>query len=162
MGTESQPLLIQSCTKRKWDIGYFRPICIFRTAAMERSRSSHPYFLLKIRKQFRHRRFRRPEKDDWLGDTDQSESRSDTSDQWHHQTHTWMDSYPYNSISIYALHPMYIDLSRLSPLKDKDKAAYFNRKQKELNTLPTLNYEEEKRQNGNIPIWYLNKKERLY
>lgn len=57
-------------------------------------------------------------------------------------THTWMDSYPYNSISIYALHPMYIDLSRLSPLKDKEKAAYFNRKQKELNTLPTLNYEE--------------------
>ncbi|MDR2860047.1 MAG: 4-alpha-glucanotransferase, partial [Mediterranea sp.] len=26
-------------------------------------------------------------------------------------THTWMDSYPYNAISIYALNPIYLDLS---------------------------------------------------
>lgn len=56
-------------------------------------------------------------------------------------THTWMDSYPYNSISIYALHPMYMDINRLPLLKDKEKATYFSQKQKELNSCPTLNYE---------------------
>ena len=34
-------------------------------------------------------------------------------------THTWTDSYPYNSISIYAFHPMYTDLKQLGTLKDK-------------------------------------------
>ena len=29
-------------------------------------------------------------------------------------THTWTDSYPYNSISIYAFHPMYADLKPVS------------------------------------------------
>ncbi len=57
-------------------------------------------------------------------------------------SHTWMDSYPYNSISIYALHPMYMSLKRLPPLKDKEKAAYFSKKQKELNVYPALNYEK--------------------
>ena len=28
-------------------------------------------------------------------------------------THTWTDSYPYSSISIYAFHPMYTDLKQL-------------------------------------------------
>ena len=31
-------------------------------------------------------------------------------------TGSWTDSYPYNSISIYALHPQYICLSALPPL----------------------------------------------
>ena len=57
-------------------------------------------------------------------------------------THTWMDSYPYNGISIYALHPMYIDLSRLEKLKDKRKRDYFAGKQQELNAYPFLNYEK--------------------
>lgn len=38
-------------------------------------------------------------------------------------THTWMDSYPYNSISIYAFHPMYIDLNQLGKMKDKEALA---------------------------------------
>ena len=45
-------------------------------------------------------------------------------------THTWTDSYPYNSISIYAFHPMYADLKQMGNLKDKETAATFNRKQK--------------------------------
>ena len=45
-------------------------------------------------------------------------------------THTWTDSYPYNSISIYAFHPMYADLKQMGNLKDKETAAAFNRKQK--------------------------------
>ncbi|MBO4986112.1 MAG: 4-alpha-glucanotransferase [Bacteroides sp.] len=56
-------------------------------------------------------------------------------------THTWTDSYPYNSISIYAFHPMYTDLKQLGALKDKKKMAEFNRRQKELNALDKVDYE---------------------
>lgn len=56
-------------------------------------------------------------------------------------THTWTDSYPYNSISIYAFHPMYTDLRQLGNLKDKRLMAKFNLRQKELNALPTVDYE---------------------
>lgn len=56
-------------------------------------------------------------------------------------THTWTDSYPYNSISIYALHPMYADLRQLGNLKDKKLMAEFNKRQKELNALPSVDYE---------------------
>lgn len=56
-------------------------------------------------------------------------------------THTWTDSYPYNSISIYALHPMYLNISRLGKLKDRKKMAAFNKVQKELNALSTMDYE---------------------
>lgn len=56
-------------------------------------------------------------------------------------THTWTDSYPYNSISIYAFHPMYTDLRQLGALKDKKKMSEFNKRQKELNALPSVDYE---------------------
>ena len=56
-------------------------------------------------------------------------------------THTWQDSYPYNSISIYALHPQYTDLRQLPALKDEARKAYFEGLQKELNALPQIDYE---------------------
>ena len=56
-------------------------------------------------------------------------------------TNTWMDSYPYNSISIYAFHPMYIDLRQLGKLKDKEDLAFYEEKRKELNALPQIDYE---------------------
>lgn len=56
-------------------------------------------------------------------------------------THAWTDSYPYNSISIYAFHPMYADIKQMGTLKDKSAAAKFNKKQKELNSLPAMDYE---------------------
>ena len=56
-------------------------------------------------------------------------------------TNTWMDSYPYNSISIYAFHPMYIDLRQLGKLKDKEALAFYEEKRKELNALPQIDYE---------------------
>lgn len=56
-------------------------------------------------------------------------------------TNTWMDSYPYNSISIYAFHPMYVDLRQLGKLKDKEALEAFEAKQKELNALPQIDYE---------------------
>src|SRR5574344_1316032 len=56
-------------------------------------------------------------------------------------THTWTDSYPYNSISIYALHPQYADLNALPALKDKKQKAEFEALRAELNAQPQIDYE---------------------
>ena len=56
-------------------------------------------------------------------------------------THTWQDSYPYNSISIYALHPQYTDLRQLPNIKDEALKAQFETLRKELNALPQIDYE---------------------
>ena len=56
-------------------------------------------------------------------------------------THTWQDSYPYNSISIYALHPQYTDLRQLPQLKDAKRREYYAQLQQELNALPQIDYE---------------------
>lgn len=57
-------------------------------------------------------------------------------------THTRNDSYPYSAISIYALHPMYISLLDLGELADPERAAFFARKQAELNDLDAVDYEQ--------------------
>lgn len=57
-------------------------------------------------------------------------------------TYKWTDSYPYNSISIYALHPIYMDLKQLGCLSDCSKQQRFNQIQSELNTLPDVDYEQ--------------------
>lgn len=56
-------------------------------------------------------------------------------------THTWTDSYPYNSISIYAFHPMYTDLRQLGALDDAEAMERFEVRRKELNALPAVDYE---------------------
>jgi len=56
-------------------------------------------------------------------------------------TNTWTDSYPYNSISIYALHPQYADLRQLPELKDKKAKESMEALRKELNALPQIDYE---------------------
>ena len=56
-------------------------------------------------------------------------------------THTWQDSYPYNSISIYALHPQYTDFRQLPPLKDEAKRQAFEALRQELNALSQIDYE---------------------
>ncbi len=56
-------------------------------------------------------------------------------------THTWIDSYPYNSISIYALHPQYTDLRQLPPLKDNTRRLHYESLRQELNALPQIDYE---------------------
>ena len=57
-------------------------------------------------------------------------------------TGTWMDSYPYNAISIYALHPMYIDLRQLPMLKDEQEMKAFERQRITLNALSQVDYEK--------------------
>lgn len=56
-------------------------------------------------------------------------------------THTWHDSYPYRAISIYALHPMYIDLRKLGILKEKSQRLFYREKQQELNSKDSVDYE---------------------
>ena len=56
-------------------------------------------------------------------------------------TKTWQDSYPYNSISIYALHPQYTDFRQLPPIKDEAKRQAFEALRQELNALPQIDYE---------------------
>lgn len=56
-------------------------------------------------------------------------------------TGTWQDSYPYNAISIYALHPQYTDFRQLPEIKDKEKRAQFETLRQELNSLPQIDYE---------------------
>lgn len=55
--------------------------------------------------------------------------------------HTWMDSYPYNAISIYAFHPQYVCLHALPTLKDKKKAGLYEKRRQELNGLSQMDYE---------------------
>ncbi len=56
-------------------------------------------------------------------------------------TGTWVDSYPYNSISIYALHLQYADVRQLPELKDVERRKYYAALQAELNALPQIDYE---------------------
>lgn len=56
-------------------------------------------------------------------------------------TGTWQDSYPYNSISIYAFHPMYVDLRQVAPLKDKAKQQDFEKQFRQLNAMNDVDYE---------------------
>ena len=57
-------------------------------------------------------------------------------------THTWTDSYPYNSISIYALHPLYLNINAMGKLKDVKRNEYYKGKQIELNKLLEVDYEQ--------------------
>ncbi len=54
---------------------------------------------------------------------------------------TWQDSYPYNSISIYAFHPMYLDLRALPALKSKMAMRKFEEQRLVVNQLPAIDYE---------------------
>ena len=56
-------------------------------------------------------------------------------------THRWGDSYPYNSISMFALHPHYLDLESLGALKSKAHMTAYHRQRQELNALPYSDYE---------------------
>jgi len=56
-------------------------------------------------------------------------------------THTWVDSYPYSCISIFALHPQYADLRQLPQLANVADRKRFEQLQQELNALPQIDYE---------------------
>ncbi|MFK7921182.1 MAG: 4-alpha-glucanotransferase [Bacteroidia bacterium] len=56
-------------------------------------------------------------------------------------THTWVDSYPYSAISVFALHPMYANLEAMGVLKTPGQRAEFMRIGETLNKLPEIDYE---------------------
>ena len=53
----------------------------------------------------------------------------------------WHDSYPYNIVSMFALHPHYIDLEAAGTLRSKSQMTKFLRRRQELNALPYSDYE---------------------
>jgi 4-alpha-glucanotransferase len=57
-------------------------------------------------------------------------------------TGTWLDSYPYSSISVFALHSLYLDLEAIEGFKDAVDQTDFRKKQNQLNELPLIDYEE--------------------
>lgn len=56
-------------------------------------------------------------------------------------THSWTDSYPYNAISCFALHPMYLRLQEMGQLNDRHRQSQFDALARELNTLEEVDYE---------------------
>ena len=56
-------------------------------------------------------------------------------------SHSWSDSYPYNIVSAFALHPHYIDLEALGKLKNKTRMTAYHRQRQELNALNYSDYE---------------------
>ena len=55
--------------------------------------------------------------------------------------HDWMDSYPYSAISVYALHPMYLNLEKMGKLNEPKLEAEFAEAKKKLNQLDAVDYE---------------------
>ncbi len=53
----------------------------------------------------------------------------------------WHDSYPYNIVSMFALHPHYIDLEAAGTLRSKAQMTKFLRRRQELNALTYSDYE---------------------
>lgn len=57
------------------------------------------------------------------------------------QEHSWKDSYPYNVVSVHALHPMYLDLRKLPPIRDNRYMEEFEKDCSNLNDKETLEYD---------------------
>ncbi|MDO8365221.1 MAG: 4-alpha-glucanotransferase [Saprospiraceae bacterium] len=55
--------------------------------------------------------------------------------------HSWKDSYPYSSISAFALHPIYVNVETIAGKKHAEVLKPFMKKQKALNALETVDYE---------------------
>ena len=57
-------------------------------------------------------------------------------------THTWKDSYPYSSISAFALHPLYLNLEAVAGKHGAHFIKPLRKKQKQLNDLTEVDYEQ--------------------
>lgn len=55
-------------------------------------------------------------------------------------SHNWLDSYPYKSISVMALHPIYLNLEKLGKLNDKKLENDFAKQKKQLNDKAYVDY----------------------
>jgi 4-alpha-glucanotransferase len=57
-------------------------------------------------------------------------------------THTWTDSYPYAAISAFALNPIYVNVEQVAGKKHAPVLKPFLKKQKTLNALEVVDYEQ--------------------
>lgn len=57
-------------------------------------------------------------------------------------THSWHDSYPYAAVSVYALHPMYLNLQAMGTLRDSEAQAAVDAERARLNALDVVDYED--------------------
>jgi 4-alpha-glucanotransferase len=57
-------------------------------------------------------------------------------------SHNWLDSYPYKSISVMALHPIYMNIDKLGPLPSEDERKEFEEVRKRLNDNTYADYPE--------------------
>lgn len=57
-------------------------------------------------------------------------------------TYSWQDSYPYSCISIFAIHPQYVDLRQLPALTNAKQRNDFEALREQLNALPQIDYEQ--------------------
>ncbi len=55
--------------------------------------------------------------------------------------HTWQDSYPYAAISVYALHPIYINLTQIGKLNSEINQQIIDNQGEYLNSLEKIDYE---------------------
>ena len=56
-------------------------------------------------------------------------------------THSWIDSYPYSGISVYALHPIYVNIQKIGKLKTTTTQQIIDNKGSHLNSLDKIDYE---------------------
>ncbi|SHI38717.1 4-alpha-glucanotransferase [Hymenobacter daecheongensis DSM 21074] len=56
-------------------------------------------------------------------------------------THTWVDSYPYAAISVFALHPQYLNLDAIAPLAAAADQQELDRQREALNARDFVDYE---------------------
>ncbi|MCC2545571.1 4-alpha-glucanotransferase [Hymenobacter sp. BT175] len=56
-------------------------------------------------------------------------------------THTWVDSYPYAAISVFALHPLYLNLDAIAPLREPARQQALNELREDLNGREYVDYE---------------------
>ena len=57
-------------------------------------------------------------------------------------THTWIDTYPYKSISSIALHPVYLNINKIGVLEDENLAIGFAQALSGFNALETVRYDD--------------------
>ena len=76
--------------------------------------------------------------------------------------HNWSDSFPYNAISVNALHPQYIDLEAAGKIEDPDIRKAFRRRRQELNSLSTADYMAVERVKGEyMRLLFTQEKEKI-
>jgi len=57
-------------------------------------------------------------------------------------SHDWHDAYPYKSISVMALHPIYMNLEKMGKIKDKKVMLEFKAQREKLNRSESIDYPE--------------------